>query len=183
MKGRKTLITSLAIGAALFAAASSYAWMGGRAGHMGYGPMMMGPGMMGPGCDGPAMHGYAATRLTEEQRAQAQEIEEKYRQEFTSRQQAILDKQAELRKALADDTTTVADLNRLRDELRSLRQDLWTLRSTVAKEIAEATGVDTSAFMGPGWCWRVAGDPQATDTPAAGNRQGPGYGPRHMMWW
>ena len=179
MKGTKTLVTTLAIGAALFAAASGYAWMGRPGPGPGYGMMM------GMGCDGPMMGGYAtgpaASQLTAEQQAQVAAIQKKYADEFNAKRQAIFDKQAELQKALTNDTATVAEINQLRTELFTLQQDLWSLGRKVNAEIAETVGVATGAFMGPGYCWNWDATAAAAAGPNPYCMHGPGYGPRHMM--
>ncbi len=175
MKGSKTIITGLVVAASIALAAQGYAWMGGN------GNRHCGPG----GGPGAMMGTYTATaNLSAEQRAQVQAIEAKYQDQITAKQDAILAKRTELQKALADDTTTVGEINRLRDELRTLHQDLWKIRTTVNQEIKDQVGIDTFGPMGPGFCRNWSGGPMARldcDGTPGNCWQGAGYGPRGMM--
>lgn len=138
---KKTIITSLTILATFALAGTGFARFGtpGPGNHMG----------RGYNCDhrGPG----AGPALTTEQKKTVQTIEDKYEPKVAAGREAIEAKAKELELAYEKDSTTVAELNRIRDGLITLRQKQWHIRKSINDEISAAIGTEYFA-MGPNEC-------------------------------
>jgi len=141
----KTIITALAIGLSIGVVSQAGAWMGDGPGHRNVdGPMMgqmmhhNGMGMMG---------GTNNVSMTPEQQSQVQDIKGAYQNELQDKEAAIQAKIVALDNAYADESTTVGEVNVLRQDLYNLKQDYWQTRRTINNEISQKIG---STYYGVG---------------------------------
>ncbi len=139
----KTIITALAIGLSIGIVSQAGAWVGGS-GHYNGGGRMLGR-MMG---------GNNNFSLSPEQQQQVKDIDVRHQDELQAKEEGIRLKIAELDKAYANDTTTIAQANALRDDLYNLRKEYRQTRITINNEISKTLG---SAYFdcggwGPQYC-------------------------------
>ena len=102
-----------------------------------YGGGMMGGMMGGSGDDD---YGYGYCDRYDVDRKEVKAITDKYTGQFEALQQKMDTKREEMRKARANDATTVGQLNALRDEMFSLRKEFRTLREKVDDELEQKFG-------------------------------------------
>ncbi len=126
MKKATTMFTGFAIVAMLLITSPGFAWMNGGP-QQGFGKMK--------GCQ------CRTTNLTEAQQAVAQTIEAKYADQFSENEAAILAKAEEMNQLMANDETTVAQLNQVRAEMFLLKQDYRKLKISVNQEVTSKLGV------------------------------------------
>ncbi len=148
MKKTTSMFTGFALVAVLFIASPGFAWMNGG--------QHNGSGKMG-GCQ------CRTANLTEAQQAEANTIEAKYADQFSENENAIKVKSEEMNQLLANDQTTVAQLNQVRAEMFLLKQDYRKLKISVNQEITSKLGVvyckcGNGNCQGPGQCRMMNGD-------------------------
>ena len=83
-----------------------------------------------------------STNFTNQQQQTINNLEAKYQQELTAKENDLRAKSAELDRALANGDTTLATVNNLRNELASLEQGYWQLRNQINREISTNIGVN-----------------------------------------
>lgn len=115
------------------------------------GGMMNGYGMMNDDADS----GYGfCYRYDDVDRKEVRAITGKYADQFDALGQKMDAKRGEIRKARNNDATTLGQLNKLRDEMFSIRKDYRDLRAKVDSELAAKFGEpDNDHYdgrMGPG---------------------------------
>ena len=101
-----------------------------------YGGGMMGGGMMGSYGDDDYGYCYRYDASREDVKA----ITGKYADQFDALDQKMAAKRDEIRKARSNDATTVGQLNKLRDEMLSIRKDYRDLRTKVDGELTAKFG-------------------------------------------
>jgi len=159
MKKATSMFTGFALVAILFIASPGFALMNGG--------QHNGQGKMG-GCQ------CRTANLTEAQQAEANAIEAKYTDQFTENENAIKAKAEEMNQLLANDQTTVAQLNQVRAEMFLLKQDYRKLKISVNQEITTKLGVvyckcGNGNCQGPGQCRMMNGDPTSPTNMRGGN--------------
>ena len=150
----KTIITALAIGLSIGIVSQAWARMGESGHYNGSGRMMgrmmddqgMGQMMNGRGM-GRMMGANNNFSLSPEQQQQVKDIDVRHQDELQAKEEGIRLKIVELDKAYANDTTTIAQVNALRDDLYNLKQEYRQTRITINNEISKALG---SAYFGSG---------------------------------
>ena len=138
MKKTTSLFAGLVLVVALFIVSPGFARMNG----------VMDNGVMGNGFSNgtptgnPIMGGCQcqATNLTPEQQAIAKAIEDIYADQFAENARMLKAKIDELALIIANDQTTLAQVNSLRAEFYLLKQECRQLRSSVNQEIGNALG-------------------------------------------
>ena len=148
MKKVTTMFTGFALVAVLFIASPGFAWMNGGQ-HNGFGKM--------GGCQ------CRTANLSEAQQAEAKAIEAKYAGQFSESEAAIQAKAEELNQLMANDQTTVAQLNQARAEMFLLKQDYRKLKISVNQEVTSKLGVvyckcGNGNGQGPGQCRMMNGN-------------------------
>ena len=140
MKKVTLLFTALIFVAALFIASPGFARMNGVMGN-GFSSGVLTGGTPTAGCQ------CQTANLTTEQLATAKAIEDNYADQFAGTQSAIKAKIEEIILLMADDQTTLAQVNSLHAEIYLLKQEYRQLRSSVNQEIATTIG---TAYCGCG---------------------------------
>ncbi len=148
MKKATSMFTGFALVAILFIASPGFAWMNGGQ-QNGFGTMR--------GCQ------CQTANLTEAQQAEANTIEAKYADQFSKSENAIKAKAEEMNQLLANNQTTVAQLNQVRAEMFLLKQDYRKLKISVNQEITKKLGVvycncGNGNCQGPGQCRMMNGN-------------------------
>ena len=158
MKKATSMFTGFAIVAMLLITSPGFAWMnGGR--HNGFSKM--------GGCQ------CRTANLSEAQQAEAQAIEAKYADQFAESESAIQAKAEEMQQLMANDQTTVAQLNQVRAEMFLAKQDYRKLRISVNQEVTAKLGTiycncGQGNCQGPGQCRMM------NDNPTNSGNMGPG---------
>ncbi|MCB2181294.1 MAG: periplasmic heavy metal sensor [Desulfobulbaceae bacterium] len=103
---------------------------------------------------GPMMHDQVNQNFSVDQQKQIEQIEQKYQQQLTEKEEAVRGRSIELDKALAKDSTTIAEANQLRSELYTLEQEYWQLRTAIDQEVGKTIGTTYRGTYGwgPGYC-------------------------------
>ncbi len=159
MKKATSMFTGFAIVAMLLITSPGFAWMNGGQ-HNGYGKM--------GGCQ------CRTANLTAEQQAQVQAIEDTYADQFAEKESAIKAKADEMSQLMANDQTTVAQLNQVRAEMFLLKQDYRKLKISVNQEITSKIGVvycqcGNGNCQGPGKCRMMNGNQTNSGNMGPGN--------------
>ena len=160
MKKVTTMFTGFALVAVLFIASPGFAWMNGGQ-HNGFGKM--------GGCQ------CQPANLTETQQAEAKAIEAKYADQFSESEAAIQAKAEEMNQLMANDQTTIAQINQVRAEMFLLKQDYRKLKISVNQEVTNKLGVvyckcgNGGNCQGPGNCRMMNGNQANSGNMGPGN--------------
>ncbi len=139
----KTIITVLAIALSMGVASQAGAWMGNLGNH---------------DCDrsmnGQMMGQQTNPTLTTEQQQQVKDIEAGYQNDLQAKEATIQNKITEIKKAYAENSTTVGQLNTLRSDLHNLKRDYRQTRKTINTKISETLGKNYygTGGWGPQYC-------------------------------
>ena len=133
MKKNTSLFTAFVLAAVLLIASPGFARMNGVMGNSYSNGAPIGASSAA-GCQ------CQTANLTSEQLATAKAIEDNYADQFTGNENAIKAKVEEMIMLMADDQTTLAQVNSLRAEIYILKQEYRQLRSSVNQEIGTTLG-------------------------------------------
>ena len=158
MKKATSMFAGFALIAVMFFASPGFAWMNGGQ-HKGYGKM--------GNCQ-------CRANLTETQQEEVKTIEDKYADQFSEKESAMQAKAEEMKQLMANDQTTVAQLNQVRAEMFLLKQDYRKLRISVNQEITSKLGVvyckcGNGNCQGPGQCRMMNGNQADSGNMRSGN--------------
>jgi Spy/CpxP family protein refolding chaperone len=144
MKTKHLLKTGLAFAFLMLISSQVSAGMWGQ----NYGSMM-GRGMMNGPMMGSTGYNNYGPALTETKQAEVKEIEDKYQGQLTEKETALRNKAAQLQTAESNDSATLGERKKLRNELYDLEQDYWVTRNKANQEIGSVIG--TPYYGNTGW--------------------------------